>query len=434
MNIKNILAMLYERRRQLIWLSLIIALGIFLRTYHFREFLIYVADQRRDLNIVRNVVENHVSWPLLGPDMTGGEGFRLGPMYYYFQIISAKIFGAGPVQQAFPDVFFAIFSIPLLYYFLGRYFCEKVALFSTGVYAFSFFAIEYSRYAWNVNLIPFFSLLFLVSFWHFMTEDEETAWLWVFLTGVSLGVGVQLHAIVFLLLPALTVCGSLYLIFVRGKHIGKKLLVILGLVLLLNTGQFISEFQTGFTNTQDFQKAFIFKSRESGSSYKKMLVLDMVCNAQANSRIISSLGNKKMCDFLYIDNLRDSSDSTPLALKKTPLALLGEAASLIFSILGIILLVSSFMNESDMKRKYFLGLLLLYGALYFCIMLPIAPGSRMRYYLPIIIMPFVFLSLFFDRVVKIFPRRHVWILSMVTLALFLANALALSAKFQHPLR
>ena len=148
-------------------LAAVCLLGIFLRTYHFQGLLIFASDQLRDLNMVKGVVNGNAPWPLLGPDMTGGRGFRLGAIYYYFQILAAKIFGVGPQQQAIPDVFFSVLSIPLLYYFLKNYFSEKSSMLVTFVYSFSYFSIEYSRFAWNVNLIPFFSVLFLFSFWHF---------------------------------------------------------------------------------------------------------------------------------------------------------------------------------------------------------------------------------------------------------------------------
>ena len=92
---------------QWIFFSLIM-IGIFLRTYHFQQLIVFASDQFRDLELVKSVVNGHNTWPLLGPDMTGGQGFRLGPIYYYFQIISAKVFGVSPISQAYPDLFFSV--------------------------------------------------------------------------------------------------------------------------------------------------------------------------------------------------------------------------------------------------------------------------------------------------------------------------------------
>ncbi|HHE45894.1 MAG TPA: hypothetical protein ENL05_00895, partial [Candidatus Moranbacteria bacterium] len=96
-------------------LGAIFLLGISLRTYQHKNWLYFDDDQANDAIIVSKVVENHQDWPLLGPNM-GNTTFRLGPIFYYFQIISAKIFGNNPNVLAYPDLFFSILTIPLFYY------------------------------------------------------------------------------------------------------------------------------------------------------------------------------------------------------------------------------------------------------------------------------------------------------------------------------
>ena len=427
-SIGQIVSYLKKNRKNLLLLGGIILIGVFLRTYHFRQLLVVAPDQRRDLGIVRNVVANHAPWPLLGPNMTEGQGFQLGPMYYYFQISSAKIFGVGWPQQAYPDLFFAILSIPLLYYFLRKYFSRASALLAVFIYAVSYYAIEYSRFAWNVNLIPFFVLLFLVSLDKFLGQDEVTPWPWICLVGISLGVGVQLHAILLLLLPLVLIGVSLFLLFFKKKKIGWRLIAILGIALVLNLGQVISEFQTHLANTKDFQKAFMTKSTQV--SFGKELVLDAACNVQANAHIISSLGGDKMCDFLYQDGLRDASPSTPLHLERNFWPLVGEIVSLAFSVVGLGFLLFHFKTEIDRRKKYFLGLILTYAILYWLIMLPVAPGSRMRYYLPIIFLPFVFLAFIFDYLLEKYPRARPWLIAAIILFLTSANAIAIFVHFK----
>jgi 4-amino-4-deoxy-L-arabinose transferase-like glycosyltransferase len=281
-----------------------------------------------------------------------------------------------------------------------------------------------------VNLIPFFVLLFLVSFWRLLSEDGSSGWKWTALAGLSLGVGVQLHAIILLLLPLVIIISAILLFLIEKKNIWKKLLAVLAIALVLNAGQIISEERTGFANSKDFVRGFVSKGDLPESSWQKRLALDVACNAQANTHIISSLGNKKMCDFLYEDNLPDSSYATPINLDQTPLVLVGETISLLFSILGISFLVFYLRGETDKKRKYFLGLILLYGALYFLIMFPIAPGSRMRYFLPIIFMPFIFLSFIFDYLTKRYPKNYIWIISAIVIFLMAANGISLAAYFR----
>ena len=138
----------------------IILLGIFLRTYHFHDWLRFNADQSRDAGVVSDFVEGKSGLPLLGPK-AGGTEFKLGGAFYYLQITSAKIFGDAPDKMAYPDLLASILAIPLLFLFLKRAFNENIALVLTGVLSVSIFAIKYARFAWNPNSAPFYCLLFL---------------------------------------------------------------------------------------------------------------------------------------------------------------------------------------------------------------------------------------------------------------------------------
>jgi 4-amino-4-deoxy-L-arabinose transferase-like glycosyltransferase len=173
-------------------LALLIFLVIFLRTYHFHDWLLFGDDQARDAYVTNDVITGKSALPLAGPFMSYSgnsnhseeDSFHLGPIYYYFQIISAKIFGSSPDKLAYPDLFFAILSIPLFYLFSRISFSKNISLGLTGLYAVSAYFIEYSRFAWNTNLIPFFVLLLLVSLYKFLEKNEKTGWIWVLSLGV----------------------------------------------------------------------------------------------------------------------------------------------------------------------------------------------------------------------------------------------------------
>ena len=147
----------------------IFSIGFFLRATHFHDWLDFGDDQVNDATIVSNVVDHNAPWPLLGPKMshTGNGGrkgqYHLGPMFYYFEITSAKLFGNRPDALAYPDLLFDILTLPLFYIFFRRFFSTNITLALTGLYAVSFFALSFSHSALNPNLIPFFVLLFLLS-------------------------------------------------------------------------------------------------------------------------------------------------------------------------------------------------------------------------------------------------------------------------------
>jgi hypothetical protein len=131
--------------------TVIILLSFFVRFYHFDEWLYFKMDQSRDALLIGNAIDHGPGYlPLLGARAGATElahGFlRLGPAYYYFQYLSGKISGSTyPSVFAYPDLFFSLAVIPLLYVFLRLYFSQRNALLVTTMYAFSFLIIQYSR-------------------------------------------------------------------------------------------------------------------------------------------------------------------------------------------------------------------------------------------------------------------------------------------------
>jgi hypothetical protein len=92
--------------------------GVFFRTYHFHDWLQFKGDAFRDATMVSNIIDAGAeSLPLLGP-RAGGTMLRLGPIFYYFQSLSATLFQSldAPVL-AYHDVFFSILSILLFFFF-----------------------------------------------------------------------------------------------------------------------------------------------------------------------------------------------------------------------------------------------------------------------------------------------------------------------------
>ncbi len=391
-----------------IWILLTISLvGAFLRTYNLHNWLYFYPDQARDLMIVDDYLGGRADLPLLG-FKAASSNFQLGAMYSYFQIIAAKIFGSSPAVMAYPDVFFGVLSIPLLYLFLKKYFDEKFSLTLAGLYSISFYAIRYSRFAWNSNPIPFFVLLFLLALWEFLVGKEKTAWKWIVALGVALGVGIQLHTVLLILLPLMLVVAFGYYFAVNQNKVWGKWLVILLVALVLNTGQIISEVGNGFKNTKYFVRVLNDRAPNESSGVLQNLALDVICNAQVNSLYVSSFQNKDECDSLsYLKN----GDYVNLNIS--------EYANTWTSLLaGFALLVSGYWitthywhREQTEKRKLFLGLSLVYGALTFLVIFPIVShNGQVRYFLPIIFLPFLFLGLLGKYLLEKFAKRACWLI------------------------
>src|SRR4030043_2138603 len=141
-------------------LAAIVLAAAAIRLWHFNDWLHFGMDQARDANLVSEAAQvgpSHL--PLLGP-RAGGTFVRLGPVFYYFQYVSAKIFhSVSPPVFAYPDLLFSVLTTPLFFLFLRHFFSKTTALLVAALYAFNFVMIQFSRFAWNPNSVPFWTLL-----------------------------------------------------------------------------------------------------------------------------------------------------------------------------------------------------------------------------------------------------------------------------------
>lgn len=391
-----------SRIPKFVWiLAPITAIGIYLRTYRFHDWLYFYPDQARDVKIVGDYLNGKIPLPLMG-FRAASTNFDLGAMYYYFQIASGKLFGVSPDTMAYPDLFFNILAIPLFFYFLTRYFKTNLSLALTAIYAVSFVAIEYSRFAWNPNSMPFFVLLFLLSIWKFLTEKEKTHWGWLAALGISIGIGIQLHTILIFLLTLVAIV--VFLLTMKSNwRLWKRWLLVAGIVLLLNTNQIVSETKHNFSNTKRLLHLSKGSAQSGGTNEKfNPLALDFACHAQANAHMITSLGNKVECDYLRL------ATAVPAQISAgTPgywATITDLAASLIFSALGYGLLIYFYSKEEDPKKKNFLGLICLYVGLSFIIVYPVIKDAPLRYYLQVFFVPYLFLGFLFEFIRRKYPK------------------------------
>lgn len=401
-----------------VWiLTVIILVGIFLRTYNFHNFLRFNPDQARDAGIVRNVVGGKSNLPLLGPK-AGGTEFRLGPVFYYFEIANAKIFGNFPDKMAYPDLITSILSIGLLYLFLRKYFSQNISLLSAALFSVSFYAVHYSRFAWNPNSIPFYVLLFLYAMAEisFNGKKGKTFW-WAIVLGIVLGIGIQLHSLLLFIFPIISVVYFAYLFFKKNPA-WKYIFLVVVLALIMNVPQIVSEANTGGKNIQAFFKGVHTKSSRSGT-YVDKFVLDTVCHIQADSFMIIPIGNDSQCDFIDVTkNIKKNNQKTN-PLFKNFILLSDIMMALIFTLGGYFLLIYFWRRETNVEKKNFLGLTLLYISMFFLILIPLADEISFRFFLVTEFLPFIFLALWMKFLNQYFGKKG-WIASVLVIIVLVA--------------
>ncbi len=401
---------------------IILLVGIFFRTYEFHDWLRFNADQSRDAGVVSSYIEGKSPLPLLGPK-AGGTDFRVGPAFYYFQIASAKLFGNVPDVMAYPDLLFSILAIPLLFFFLRKYFDARTAMLLVVIFAVSSYAVKYSRFAWNPNSLPFWSILFLSGLHEMMTATGSRYRWWGIVTGIAFGIGIQLHTLSLFFFPIL-LAGVFVFLFFETKAVGsasgvsmrtqwRMLGMIVAIALFLNLGQIMSEMKTGGENTASFFGG-VGTKEQRGSGIIQNTLKNIVCYTEANAYILSSYDTDDGC------GLRNAVRG-----RNIPIVLLG----LVFFLGGLFLAWHAFWREQDMSRKYFLGIVFAYLVLSFLTLIPLANEVSMRFFLAMLFMPFLFLGLWFEYITKRFSRYGQWVVWFVVMGLVAANLFSLQRMF-----
>lgn len=383
-------------------IGFLMILAFILRIWHLQENLYFSLDQARDAEMVKNAYSNGTGdLPLLGP-RAAGTLLRMGPIFYYFQFVSTKVFNSvEPYVLVYPDLLLSILTIPLLYYFFRQFFPRTISLIIATLYGFSFIITQYSRFAWNTNSIPFWGLLFILGIYKSVNlENKKQAGWWLVLAGLSYGVVSQLHFIALVGFPAIAV---LFWIFYRPKKINWKYwLLALVAVAVLYTPMIVSEIKTKGYNLEQFGYALSHKTakaeNEDGEKTKKTPLIKKINKININlGMLTSSVGNK--------DSL---------------LALYGGS---LLVVVGLALFVRKWRKDKT-KRKIIL-LTTIWFFIFYLILLITDTSLKPRFFLPIAVIPFVFIGAIIDFLWNL-KNKPLKITSTVIFGLFLLGLLIMN--------
>ena len=228
----KLLTKIKNNKTEFLLLIAILALASFLRFYHLNDFLHFANDEGRDAFVIKEMVEEGII-PLLGPEVSIGH-FHLGPIFYYFLFPFFWFGNNQPVSGAIMTALFGIASVYLLWRLTKKFLSKEAGLFAAFLYTTSFVVILHSRWSWNLNLLPFFLLVYLYSFWKIIILKKEKK-KWFYLWILSLGIILQLHASAFLFLPITLILLLVY----RPKNLSWKNYMVGGFILLILFAPFL---------------------------------------------------------------------------------------------------------------------------------------------------------------------------------------------------
>lgn len=400
-----------------ITLGVLVILSFSVRFYHFDEWLYFKMDQSRDALLIGKAIERGPGYlPLLGARAGATDlehGFlRLGPAYYYFQYLSGVIFDSiRPSVFAYPDLFFSIAVIPLLYAFLRLYFSQRNALLVSTMYAFAFLIIQYSRFAWNPNSLQFFIILAFYGLLRFLNESRPTPkrwWLALFVFGVT--IGSQLHFFGFFSLVGISVLlilfhlgiwrrESIMACLTKGslRQFTSFVAVALTVFFLLYTPVIISDSMEGGQNTKNFFEAL-------GSKAEKKPILEKVKKDISENLNYYCLLTTSSC---YNGDMK--SHAVPIAI------------STFIMVAGIGLAIRRVRMEINPLRRDFLMLVLLWFTVFSILTLPVAFQLRPRFYIVVFALPFIFLGFLYEFLEMRFGKRAVIGTFLITVCILAMN-------------
>lgn len=148
----------------------------------------FLQDQVRDGVIALRILRGQ-EFPLVGPLAASGT-FKLGPFFYYLLAIPYA-YGPNPATGVAFLNLLNLMSIYLTYRLGTKMFGSPVGLVAAALYAAFPMAVFSGRALWNPGFVPFFTSLFLLTLWRFLTGRKE--WTLSVLL-VLLAVFLQIHA------------------------------------------------------------------------------------------------------------------------------------------------------------------------------------------------------------------------------------------------
>ena len=370
-----------KKHQRVLLLIAIIFAGAFFRLNDFSDLARFNADQVRDAKVVDEMFSG--DFPLLGPK-AGGTTFHLGPACCYVEYFSSLIFGNTPDGSVLLIPLLSVASIGLFFVFFRSYFSPALTLGLTLLYAISFYNIRYSRFGWNPNLIPFFLLAFLILLQQILLLSHKKSLFWYYaLLGMVMGIGMQLHTTLFLLMPILFVLVHSFLYYKHKLFSWRPILLTMAIILLAHIPFFLSDIQNNGENIASFFTG-AEKKTEKNISLKHNLLMDAKFFWQGNTYALTGIEPQK--SWLSPIKLFKSQN-----LEEISLFLLGSGFFLFGSYLAVIRLRLA--KKSLNQKQYFLWLMLATSGLLFLLFFPIAEELSLRFFIVIFFLPFLFLGL-----------------------------------------
>src|SRR3990167_7088320 len=244
----------FFRKDKTLWLAvLLFAIAVFLRFYHFSEFVTFLGDQGRDAIVLKRIL-TFEHFPAIGAPTSVGQVY-LGPFYYYFIAPWLLLFNFNPIGPAVGVAILSSIFILVNYIVVKKLFDRIVGLISSTLLTFSFVLIEFSRFSWNPNLLPLFSLLTAYATIFAVKRQKK---LFYILAGSFFSFTIQLHYLALFLAPPIVVifAWELWEHKKEWKQSLKNIFASIMSFVFFSSPLLIFDLRHDFLNSKNFMKVF----------------------------------------------------------------------------------------------------------------------------------------------------------------------------------
>lgn len=351
----------------------IVAVGAFLRWYHFSDWIHFELDQARDARVIDRVLAGDpLDLPLLGPK-AGGTFLRLGPGFYWIEYAGALLFGGAVFGGAMAVAIASIASIPVFYFLSRRYLAVHLALALTCLFSVSVFLVMYGRFAWNPNFIPFFTLLGFYALLRAVDTDEVRQGYWLVVAALSLGMATHMHFLAFLALPTIA---AVFLVCRRPRIQLKFWVMSVVAIVFLYSPMILNEIETGGLNTKEFFAALTEKSTKESHPITEKVFRTVSEFGLHGIVITTGFEGATFPNIVAKDGVFGSVCDSKCDKGKW----FGVAGIVIFG-LSVLSLIRLWMREKNTQKKDLLFLSLLWLLVTFFLFLPLSYGIAPRFFL-----------------------------------------------------
>jgi hypothetical protein len=403
---------------EIVVILVLIALGIFVRSYHFADWLHFEIDQSYDTLLVSPGVDQGIgSLPLLGPTAGGGRSLRLGPAFYYIEYVSAKIFGNTPPGHAGLVLVFSILSLPLFYILCRRYFTKQSAIGLLAIFSVSLYLVLYARFSWSPNILPFFIMLVMYALLRSVSLDEERRETWFLIAVATIAIITQIHFNAFFIVPPVV---FLFLILKRPHFRWRTWLVAVAIFLVVYSPVIISDIKMNGQNTMYF-----FQKLNQGGQHSTKLPEKFIQILQYQSS-----------EYFLIDTGIDKINGKKLSgyAFQASSTLLWRMGALLLFILELFVLARNIKTEKTVRRKDFLifsGLLFVVSFAYFFSIIRSSFNIYPRFFLLVSPLAIILLGLLLEMLQPERDKKRLAVFASIIILLCASNLMKIKTYFSQ---